>query len=270
MKAGTTSLFEWLALQPEVFVPAVKEPNFFSDEGAWRRGIDRYGSLFQGAALDQRVGEASVGYTDPSHAAVSASRIATAIPDVRLLFVARDPVERARSHYRHEVLRGREKQSLGEALASSASPYVRRSLYYRCLEPYLDRFPRERVCVVTFESLFGPGEAGWSEVVTFLGMQPRPRPTIHRNASAEREQFTPAMRFLWDAGVRRVPRGVPSFARRVMRPLLLRKRPDQLLRTARDPFPEETIQAFEDDAERLRQWVGAQVSFWSLHTAEIG
>jgi hypothetical protein len=269
MKAGTTSLFDWLGVQPEVFVPPVKEPNFFSDEGAWRRGIDRYGSLFRDAAPDQHVGEASVAYTDPSRAAIAASRIASAIPDVRVVFVARDPVERTRSHYRHEVLRGREKRPMGEAAASMTSTYVQRSLYYRCLEPYLERFSRGRIRIVTFESLFGADERCWSEVVSFLGLDPRPRPTAHRNASTEREQFRPAMRMLWDAGVRRVPGAVPSFVRRAARPLLLRPRPDPLLRTAGDPLPAEIVRGFEEDAERLRRWAGAQESFWQL-AAEVG
>jgi hypothetical protein len=269
MKAGTTSLFDWLGLQPEVFVPHVKEPNYFSDEDEWKKGIDRYRSLFRDAASDQCVGEASVNYSDPSRAPVAAARMMDVIPDAKLVFVARDPVERARSHYRHEVLRGREKRSLGAALASPGCRYVERSLYYRCLEPYLERFPRDRICVVTFEGLFGAEERGWSEVVTFLGLDARPRPTTHRNASAEREQFTPAMRFLWDAGVR-APRGVPSFARKALRPLLLRRRPSPLLRTADERFPDQLVRTLEGDAERLRRWSGSQSSFWKLDAAGIG
>lgn len=270
MKAGTTSLYDWLGLQAEVFVPGIKEPNFFSDGGEWSRGIDWYGSLFQDAASDQCVGEGSVGYTDPSRAAIASSRIASVIPNVRLVFVARDPVERARSHYRHEVLRGHEKLSLTEALATQDSPYAQRSLYFRCLRPYLESFPREQICVVTFESLFGSDELAWNEIVRFLGLEPRTRPTSHRNASAEREQFSPAMRFLWDIGVRRVPRAVPTFVRRSLRPLLLRRRSHPLLGTVDDPFPVQALEGFEDDAEKLRKWAGVQEPFWSHETAEIG
>jgi hypothetical protein len=270
MKAGTTSLFDWLGFQPDVFVPKVKEPNFFSQEHLWSKGIDWYSALFCDAAPDQHIGEASVGYTDPTRSAVTASRIAKVLPDVSLVFVARDPVERARSHYRHEVLRGREKRSLAEALASKGSPYVERSLYHECLAPYLERFPRERICVVTFESLFGQAEAAWTEVVSFIGLDPRARPATHRNSSAERQQFSPTMRFLWDAGLRRVPRVAPSFARRAVKPLLFRRSADPLLQTAEDAFPEATIKSFGDDAERLRRWVGAQSPYWSFETAEIG
>jgi hypothetical protein len=268
MKAGTTSLFDWLGLQPEVFVPQMKEPNFFCEDHAWSRGSNWYASLFRDASSDQHIGEASVGYTDPSRSALSASRIESVLPGVRLLFVARDPVERARSHYRHAVLRGREKRTLSEALAAADSPYVERSLYYRCLEPYLERFPREQICVGTFESLFGPDEAGWGEVLRFIGLAPRARPATHRNASAEREQFSPTMRLLWDAGVRKVPGAVPSFARRAVKPLLFRRSPDPLLRTAEGPFPRRTIEGFAQDSELLRQWVGAPDPYWNFETAE--
>lgn len=270
MKAGTTSLFDWLGLQPEVFVPKAKEPNFFGDDQVWSRGADWYASLFRDAAPGQHIGEASVSYTDPARSALTASRIARVLPDVRLVFLARDPVVRARSHYRHEVLRGREKRTLSEALASTDSPYVERSLYYRCLEPYLERFPRERICVVTFESLFGPDGTGWGDALSFIGLHPRPRPEIHRNAFAEREQFSPTMKFLWNAGLRRVPRTVPSFARRAIRPLLFRAGPDPLLRTADEPFPERAIEGFALDSELLRRWVGAAAPYWSFEKAKIG
>ena len=46
MKSGTSSLHGWLADQPECWLPALKEPNFFSDQPEWNKGLDWYAGLF--------------------------------------------------------------------------------------------------------------------------------------------------------------------------------------------------------------------------------
>ena len=84
----------------------MKEPVFFSDETAWNRGTDWYRSLFAESAPGSLTGEASVEYTDPAVADTAAARIAATIPDARLVCLLRDPIDRLRSHYRHEVQRG--------------------------------------------------------------------------------------------------------------------------------------------------------------------
>jgi hypothetical protein len=257
MKAGTTSLFSWLGSQPEIYVPSVKEPNFFNDERIWSKGEGWYRGLFAETGPDQISGEASVGYTAPSGAAVSAPRIASVLPDARIVFLVRDPIERLRSHYRHEVLRGRERRSFEEALADRRSPYVERSCYFKCFEPFTLLFRRERIAIVRSEELYGPREEAWHDVLAFLGLGARPRPATQLNVSEERPQFSPAMRALWDAGLRRPPSFVPAVVRRALRPLLLRRSPDPLLRTAGGSVPAEIVATLEDDAARFKAWLGA-------------
>jgi len=255
MKAGTTSLFQWLASHPAVFVPSIKEPNYFSDDRAWMRGQRWYEDLFTNARPGQITGEASVSYTDPTRSALAATRIARSLPDVRLLFVVREPAERLRSHYRHEVLRGRERRSLGEALADDSSRYVARSMYFASLQPYLTNFARESLCIVRFEELFGLDEATWNRVLAFLHLPPLPRPTTHLNESASRAQFSPAMKLLWDVGVRRPPRLVPASLRRALKPLALRQRSSPLLSSADESLPSSVVDALEDDQRQLDQWM---------------
>lgn len=255
MKAGTTSLFSWLGSQPEVFVPTIKEPNFFSDDRLWNKGEVWYRELFRGRRPGQIAGEASVAYTDPAYAARAASRIAPLLPDVKLVFVARDPVERLRSHYRHEVLRRRERRRLIDALADPRSPYLARSRYFACLEPYTVSFARDHIRVARFEDLFGPRDEAWLSLLAFLGVDARPRPTAVLNASADRAQFTPTMRAMWDVGLRRSPRFVPPVARRLLRPLLIRSRSSPLLSTADEPLPRAVLTAVWEDTERLEGWL---------------
>lgn len=147
-KSGTTTLYEWLAQQPEIFASSLKEPRFFSRD--WDKSLDWYAALFTEAKDHQRVGEASTNYTDVEYCEVAAERMAAVIPDARLVYLIRHPVERLRSQYRHNWRRCVEYEPLAEAVLRPANPYVGRSLYYQRLQPYAERFPPEQICVVRF------------------------------------------------------------------------------------------------------------------------
>ena len=252
MKSGTTTLYRWLDEQPGVRLPEVKEPNFFCDDEAFRRGTAGYAARFAGVPRDVLTGEASVRYTDPACSAASAARLGAVLPEARLVCVLRDPVSRLRSHYRHEVQRGRERRPLPEALAEPDNAYLRRSCYERALAPWAGGFPADRLHVECFERLFGSEEA-WDSLLRFLGLPPAPRPATVHNVTAAKDAFTPSMLALWEKGlvpsVSRVPRPVRRLARRV----LLRP-PDAnaaLLATAAAPLPEDSLDVLRSQVEHL-------------------
>ncbi|MFC1876751.1 sulfotransferase domain-containing protein [Thermodesulfobacteriota bacterium] len=106
-KCGTTSLHKYLSMHPEVSVGDTeevyfadpKEPEFFAVDSVYEKGLDYYSKLFSSARKDQICGEASTIYTlYPSFPHV-ASRISAAIPDVKLIYIMRNPVDRAYSFY---------------------------------------------------------------------------------------------------------------------------------------------------------------------------
>jgi tetratricopeptide (TPR) repeat protein len=171
MKCGTTSLHHYLDLHPEISMSAKKEINFFYRERTWARGLGWYSSNFDGAAPVR--GESSPNYTkSPRVAAVAAARMQEAIPDARLVFVVRDPIERALSHYVHTAVKDEEHRPLSEALADVESPYVQRGLYFACLRPYLERFPREQVLVIEHDDLLNRRGATLARIFAFLGVDP--------------------------------------------------------------------------------------------------
>ena len=78
MKAGTTSLSVWLGAHPDVDLPGVKEPNFFSTpEKPGTKGIASYRALFAGTRPGFVTGEFSVAYSSPEKAGLAAERIST-------------------------------------------------------------------------------------------------------------------------------------------------------------------------------------------------
>ena len=170
-KAGTTSLWAYLRTHPQVFLPDLKEPNFFIAEGNLSRGLEWYRSLFDAAGPDQVVGEASPGYTMfPLFAGVP-RRIADTAPGVKLVYVIRDPVARMVSawlHLRADFLEGR---PLGVSLLSDTK-YLSMSQYAMQIEQYLDHFDRDSLLVVRAEDLDSNRAATVAKVCAFLGVEP--------------------------------------------------------------------------------------------------
>ena len=222
MKAGTTTLFNRLGQVPGVTLPAVKEPHFFSDDERWARGVDWYQALFEGC--DGVTGEASASYSDAANADVVVDRMHQIVPGARILFALRDPVARMRSHFRHEVLRTRERRSFEIAISDPSSVYVTRSLYGATLAAYRRRFTSEQIRVYRLEDLDTPNTGTWDRILGHLGLASSPMPIERRNESALRPQFTPALLWLWERNL--LPsRGLPAPLRRVGKRILTR-RPD--------------------------------------------
>ena len=181
MKCGTTALHRYLDLHPDVAMSEPKELNFFCgpdrpdgahgeraawSAGNWHRGVEWYAARFRSAPVR---GEASPGYTSPSFPQ-AAERMARVVPEVRLVYAVRDPVERAVSQYLHHRADGTERRTIEEALLDPASQYVGRSLYHARLEPYLARFPRERIFICAQEDLSSNRRATLRKLYRFAGV----------------------------------------------------------------------------------------------------
>jgi hypothetical protein len=195
-KAGTTSLFRYLLEHPDVIGPAEKEVHFF--DGRYDRGMRWYRSRFPlRATLDRGAGngrrrmtfEASPYYL--AHPFVAA-RMHEHLPDVKLIVLLRDPVERAWSHYRDNVSRGTESEPFHDALRAEAERlepglaniargidpgsdyrnygYVERGKYAEQLAGWFAVYPREQFLIVESRDLFEDSEATYDRVLDFVGL----------------------------------------------------------------------------------------------------
>ena len=151
MKSGTTSFASYLDHHAEVSMSVPKEPNFFADPGNSSRGIDWYRSLFSTDV--PAAGEASVFYTMVPEYVGAPARIRRTIPDVRLLYLVRDPIERMRSMFVHRAEKHQAMaHSLSEAILRNPA-YTAISNYGRQLEPFLELFNEEQILVLTTDEL---------------------------------------------------------------------------------------------------------------------
>jgi hypothetical protein len=171
MKAGTTSLWRYLSDHPDVFMAVEKEPEFFVEEKTWGRGRAWYESLFADGATSAARGEASTSYTKHPFFAGVPERMVSVVPDARLVYVLRHPVERIVSQYRHALRAGWEKVPLERALETNPQ-YVDISSYASQLERYLAHFDRGRILTVLAEDLRGDRHATMRGVFAFVGVDP--------------------------------------------------------------------------------------------------
>lgn len=155
MKSGTTSLHNYLNAHPDIAMSEEKEPGYFVDELGLHKGEQWYCNLFESEKKYRYRGESSTHYTKlPLYRGVP-ERIFRFNPDARLIYIMRDPFERVISHYWHalrDIHHGGETRSLLNAVRERPD-YLAFSNYEAQLAPYLDRFGREAIYTLTFESL---------------------------------------------------------------------------------------------------------------------
>jgi hypothetical protein len=182
MKCGTSALCRYLDLHPDIAMAPAKEVNFFfggrdtadSSPATWRTGQWSRGTRWYAANFDATApvrGEASPGYTSPDHPHV-ARRMAATIPEARLVYLVRDPADRAVSHYEHHAREGAERRPLEEAVLDPDSQYLARSRYFERLAPFLEVFPSEQILVVVSERLLHDRRRQLERVFAHVGADP--------------------------------------------------------------------------------------------------
>jgi hypothetical protein len=163
-KSGTSSLHEYLDQHPAIFMSRNKEPHFFSHENRYQGGLATYSRLFENGRDCAYRGESSTGYmVFPG----TVDRIRRVIPHPRFIFILRNPVDRAWSHYRWLRGMGFEQAEFREALLRDMNDepdpsksvgvgykyYLQFGLYAKYLSRYLDAFDRTTIHVITTEAL---------------------------------------------------------------------------------------------------------------------
>lgn len=179
-KAGTTSLYEYLRAHPQVFMSTPKELNYFSQDDNLAKGLGWYKSHFADAGDAIAIGENSPQYSIHPWARI-APRVAEVIPDAKLIYLVRHPIERILSHYRWHVAHGEMTDPIGKAVRKRGPHgedpfYVISSSYALQIEAYLEHFPRERMLVITTEDLRDHRARTMRRVFTFLGVDPDAQP----------------------------------------------------------------------------------------------
>ena len=193
MKAGTTTLYEDLNNVPGVYLPPEKEPNDLAyDWVESQAGLAAYSKKFSNAPMDSIVGEASTSYAKlPTFQHVPERALRILGPELKIVYMTRDPISRIISHYHHLWGLGIETRPMREAVLSDET-YVAYSDYERQLAPWRDLFPPNQILVISFEEFINDRRRVLSEVCTFLGVDfSGITNNSHRNASKGKRVVLP-------------------------------------------------------------------------------
>ncbi|NDJ59674.1 MAG: sulfotransferase domain-containing protein [Chloroflexi bacterium] len=176
MKAGTTSFASALRTHPDVYMPE-REVHFFDNEACFQQGLPCYETFFTAWSGETAVGEKTPTY---SYAEKVPGRIAELTPDVKLIWLFREPIARAYSHYWFFISLGKERRAFPQALDREATGavadftmrYRDRSVYATQVERYLTYFKPEQMLYLLFEDLVRDPHAVLRRACEFLGVDP--------------------------------------------------------------------------------------------------
>ena len=167
-RSGTSALAAQLSSHPDIDAGSIKESNYFS------RDLGRGPCWYDGLYRDRRAGllrmDASTSYTSAVYPDALA-RLAAAAPDALVVYVVRQPTERALSHYlfRRHHFRIDDATDFGSALAAS-SYYLDASDYARWLAQLRALFGEQQVLVVPFEVVTTSPQDATTQISSQLGL----------------------------------------------------------------------------------------------------
>lgn len=257
MKCATSTLHDQLARVPGVSMSEPKEPNFFSDDANWAKGLGYYESLFAGMPADDLKGESSTHYTKLPTYPHCAGRLHEHLPDAKLIYVMRDPVDRIVSQHIHEWSQHVIAEDCPIDAAIRKHPeLVDYSRYAMQLSPYMERYGRDRILPVFFERLMSCPQEEFERVGRFLGTGS----DIHwqdddaKNVSSQRQRMNPML-----ARVLKI-RAVQSVRRALLPESMRAKIRSRWTMNERPKLSEASIawlhEQLEPDITRLGEWLG--------------
>lgn len=264
MKCASSTVCDYLERHPDAFMVASAEPEFFSHDENFAKGVEWYERFFEGAGGAVAIGEGSNAYAAAARFPDSAARMAAYAPDLKVIYMVRDPVARIVSHWiqNRENFGVKAPSTLDLAVTERREFYLDPSLYWKNLERYRAHFPDERIFVGFMEDLQAEPTAFYARLNDFLGLRDAPLgPPAHRNPSLGKTVPSPALDALAGLGlVQRLKRVAPAG---------LKARVRRALSTTLDARPEFSAPVREGlvaevgpDAARLLAHCGKPADFW--------
>ena len=208
-KCGTTSLYNYLKVHPEIFMPDRKEPRYFCDDiGTWEslriRDEKHYLELFKEAGNEKCIGEASTFYL---YSKSAPRKIKDFSSEARIIIMLRHPVDWIHSWHWQMVWNGEQTTiDFEEALAAETTNlhscvrpkslpfdlalcYKDLGCFSNFVRPYLEVFGRHRVKVILLEDLVNRPAAMYQETLRFLDVDPNFVPDFQIHNASEKKKF---------------------------------------------------------------------------------
>lgn len=190
---GTSFVVNAMIQHPDIYLPKQMrpEPHYFYKSWEYEKPISYYQEKYFSAVENEKaVGERSSSYLFSRE---SAQRISKHLPDIKLIFTLRNPIERTYANYRYTVLEGLEELSFEEALRDEKERvknqegiwaeiqpynYTGRGFYGEQLEAYLEFFSPEQILLLKSESISDEPYNHLEKIFRFLDVDPTFKPEL--------------------------------------------------------------------------------------------
>lgn len=262
-KCGTTGLAAQLAAHPSVCFSRIKEPAFFNETANWREKLDEYHSLFD-PIEGQICGEASTMYTFLPECLDTHDRLYEYNPDLKLIYIMRQPVNRIVSHYTHNLVRGIVKEA-PEQVVFDDPTYINHSRYGVQIRPYLQRFTPDNILLLLFEEYVKTPDVVLQQVADFLQIDPTrfedpDESEKHQSTGRAYLKYEAARKFVGSDAFQSVREYIPQAIRQP-----LKKRMSNQIESKPQFSPQlkQAIWRFvEDDVKEIENLLGRELTEW--------
>jgi hypothetical protein len=179
-KAGTTSLYNYLAQHPQIYMSPVKEPSYFAPEQCPAGSVPSWAAYlrhFAEVTDELAIGEATATYL---WSETAARNIATRIPDAKIIISLRNPIERAFSQYLHMLTQGATRNSFREQINMGLQcrntpfsvlwPFLELGKYHEQIIRYFREFPRSQIHISYYDELEQMPAQVMRDLYSFLGV----------------------------------------------------------------------------------------------------
>ncbi|SMO68129.1 sulfotransferase domain-containing protein [Fodinibius sediminis] len=264
MKSGTSSLFHYLQLHPEVGMSAIKEVDFFIAENNYGKGVDWYRSQFTGNF--SKYGEASPNYSKAHYFAGVPQRMHDLLPDVKLIYLVRDPIERIISHYTHNYSEGREHRTIEEALETlSDNHYVMCSKYFWQLNHFMEYYQGAQILVMPSRELKYERHSALQRVFAFVGVDEMfydPAYEEQKHQSSQKRRKGRLSRLVLESPlIKTLKYYIPDA---IKDPIKKATRPEITKPTLRPELRDKLREYLQPDVEKLQAFTGYSFSSWDI------
>jgi len=276
MRSGTTSLHFYLDQHAEIAMSRIKELNFFVESKmwpcTWHKGANWYAQQFDDNA--PILGEASPAYSSFPSFAGAPARMQALIPETKIIYLLRDPVERMISDFRLLENWGVWDFDIADIMGNlEENGLAQRSLYFMQLQKYLEYFPAEQIHIATLEDLISNKRQTLREMFRFLGVNENfdtPQfDTISNEARVSAPPRTRLGRKLRKIWIIAVLYRMPVSIAEKWSGFGSRNPKEQKSKATKPPRPSDEVlqplrEYLRDDIDKLREFCGRDFKEWKI------
>jgi hypothetical protein len=268
-KSGTTSVAKILPTHPDIGFSKITEPDFFSLDSRYAKGMEYYAKYFDGCEGKKAIGEKSWSYSVSGTYPNALPRIVKHLPDVKIIYMVRHPIVRLESLWMEcrsaGVMRHKVPNSLSRAVRT-VSMLIDSSRYWSQINAYREFYADEKIKVLFYEDMKSDPDSFYCSLFDFLNVE------LIDNFSSHtiRENISSQKRF--DTNAASLLRSMPYFSKiRDLAPNPCRKIGSRIFKQAYKGRPvwepdtrQWVVDQLKDEVLKLMEYTNRPSDFWGL------